>query len=391
MKKLIYLPLPRYQSRYTEYVSGATGTFAACVADYGNVELDIISPDNDLRKIGTGVIQDTMEQTDWGFFQTRELIRRIMAGEITSDSLVHVEDFWHPGMGMIPYACDIMGIKPKVYALLHAQSVDPNDFTYPMRSWMRGFERGWASWLTGIFVSTKELRDMVLSPDWGKPICDNGNKVHVVGLPYHRKTVMEMFPPPARTGDKRNNTVIFSSRLDPEKQPEFFISVAKAYAVAYPEDNLDFRFVSGRKIPTEWHRKAAGAVTIWEDTPKQDYFDMLSRSAVMFNCAKQDFISWALIDCLAYGCTPILPNYLTFPDVMGGSSAHLYTPNVVDAAVLAIRKALIRSDAPAQVDILPPLWLKYGQKYERVAARMLDIMYAAPTMEQEIAAAYNQK
>src|ERR1039458_4019997 len=130
MIKLTYLPVERYRSRWTEYASGKDGMFARCVADYGRVELDIIAPDDDLHEIKSGVVLDTDKRLKWCHYQIEEVVRRIQAGEITSDSVIYVEDFWQFGMEAIPYACHLQGIKPKVYAFCHAQSVDKNDFSF---------------------------------------------------------------------------------------------------------------------------------------------------------------------------------------------------------------------------------------------------------------------
>jgi glycosyltransferase involved in cell wall biosynthesis len=375
-KKLIYLPLEKYKSRYTEYVSGANGTFAACVQEYGRVELDIIAPDDKVREITSGVVLDTQQRVKWGFSQTEELIRRIHSGEITSNSVIYIEDFWHPGMEMIPYACHLQGIKPKVYALLHAQSVDPYDFTHPMASWMRGFEQGWANWLTGIFVSTKELKSLVTSvaPPYGA-ITKIADKVHVVGLPYHRATVQNMFPPVTIRSSKPR--VVFTSRFDAEKQPGKFLQLASVYRARHPE--VEFMIISGRSLPGNWAKQAFDAgVVVSHNVSKACYFDLLSTSNVMFNCALQDFISWALIDALAYGVTPLLPDYLTFPDVVGNNPDLLYKNGDMHDALKKLDALL---NAPEKIDY----WELYGKKYERVAARMLDVMMAAPSMEEELA------
>ena len=73
-----------------------------------------------------------------------------------------------------------------IYAMLHAQSVDEYDFTYPMRTWMRGFELGLDKRMTGIFVGSSIHKEQLREAGFESPI-------HVVSLPIHKQATLDKF------------------------------------------------------------------------------------------------------------------------------------------------------------------------------------------------------
>lgn len=387
-RELIYFPVERYASRWTEYVSGENGMFADCVGDYGGVTLRTVAPDDDLHKIEQGVVLDTRLRASFGFYQVEWLLKMIQRGDITNDSVLYIEDFWLPGMEMIPYACHLKGIRPRVYAYCHAQSCDPNDFTAGMAPWIRGFERGWASWLTGIFVAAKELKQMLAGCD---PYIVFGSKreqskVHVVGTVMHRQTLIDKYYPGCNTRWHRAPLVLFTSRMDDEKNPHFFFDVVKRVG----SGSYNFLLSSGRRVSDAARQLAQVAgVAVVDDTSKIDYFARLSKAAVMFNSAKQDFVGYCQLDALAYGCAPLCPDYLSFPDLFAGDKEkkHLYDPgNVDDAAkkLIVLVEEQIWKLVLVKGNEVPELYTRFGQKYEGSVARMLDIMFAEPSLEDRI-------
>ena len=392
-RQLFYLPVERYASRWTGYVSGYGGMFAEAARECG-VEVETIAPSNEEYSISDGVVLDTALRAWFGFAQVKTLLGIIQSGEITNDSAIYVEDFWLPGMEMIPYACQLKGIRPKVYAFCHAQSVDRADFTHSMLPWIRYFETGWARWLTGIFVAAKELKQMLIQATASGSELDFGNaeklvgagKVHVTGTVFHRDTMVRMYPS-AFECLPRKNQIVFASRFHAEKAPEFFVELAREI---HEREELalawDLVAVSGRAIP-ECYKQLLGDlnVEIRENVPKEEYLSILAQSKVSFNCAKQDFVGYVQLDALAMGCQVLLPDYLTFPDLVRGDRMYLYEPGNVCAALDKL-KYLMSIELPPVGTTSPALYDRYGAKYERSVARMVDVMYREPTLGEVISA-----
>jgi len=365
---LYYLPVERYKNRWTEYVSGSCGMFSRAVLDLKrNIAVTALVPDEMLREIRQGAVLDVYERTKYAFWQVQELLHLIEIGRIDSRDVIYIEDFWHPGFEMIPYACHIAGIKPSVYAFCHAQSVDPNDFTHPMWHWMRPMEIGWANWLTGIFVAAKELKQMLVENAVAPP-----RKVHVTGTVMRRQTLID-FDWIDDVKGARLPIVVFASRPDPEKCPEFFFSVAEKLQ----DSDIEFLYLSGRELPESICKAAEKAgVGVLDNISKREYFQHLQTASLAFNCAKQDFVGYCQLDALAAGCPVLCPNYLTFPDLMRHDGRYLYKAGDINDACDHIR-AIVSTTAgtPAGRKEVPGLYSRFGDHYEHSVRRMMKIMY----------------
>jgi hypothetical protein len=365
---LIYLPLERYSNRYTEYLSGSTGMFARGCASAG-VQVHTIAPSHALTSVKDGVVVDYVRRSRFSFSQITELVAQIRDGVITDNSIIYFEDFWTGGMEMLPYACTLAGIRPKVYAFCHAQSVDPNDFTVSMLPWIRHFEIGWAEWLTGIFVADKALKDMLLRGG----VCP-AEKIHATGTVFDRSYIVENYYGGASTPQKRKPCVFYTSRFDPEKNPGFFYRLA--HHGRDRRSDVCFMVLSGRRVPTAFHND--NDVTVYENASKHAYFELLAKGAVMVNCGVQDFVGYCQLDALAMGCSVLCPRHLTFPGLLHNNESYLYTPGDVEEAWEKLNRLL---DVQANAYELgfgdePELWTQFGAKYEKSVERMLGVMYA---------------
>lgn len=374
-RELIYLPVERYNSRWTEYVSGRFGMFAYGVRHHEpKVELNVLAPDNTLREISEGVIVDYVARAKFSFAQVQMLMNWIASGQITDDSVIYFEDMWTGGMEMLPYACTLKGIRPKVYAFCHAQSVDPNDFTVKMLPWIRHFEVGWASWLTGIFVADPTLKVMMFEAS----MCP-AEKIHVTGTVFARNILGTLVSSIAAAPVKRFQTVLFTSRLDQEKCPDFFFALAD-YAKS-KGCKAEFKIISGRKVSLEYKAGAkALGIGVIEKVSKAQYLDWLNHSAVMVNAAKQDFIGYCQLDALALGCAPLCPRYLSFPGLLQNDDRYLYEPGNVEDAYNKLVSLLEMQAGEYTITLsspVPEMYQRFGSKYELSVSRMLEVMYAA--------------
>jgi len=375
-----------YSERYTRYQSSPNGVIERQLKELG-VEYITVRPHERVHKITTGVVLDPVARCQWAFQQTQELVEGIVRGVIfTSQDVIFLEDFWHPGMEMIPYAASSVNRSVKMYAFNYAQSVDPHDFTYGWREWIRPFEKAWVNCLDGVFCAAKELEAMMLT-GWGRSC-----PYHVVGLPYDHRVVWEMAEVPRDYNpiqDARSCQVIYTSRWDMEKNPEFFCQLIDA--VMRERSDIKFAVCTGApQLRSNNASLIAQALTMEQKYPfnfkiflnqtKQEYFTHLRNSQVQFNCASQDFVSYTLLDATAFGCMPLYPDYLTFPDALHHRDEFLYEKgNVTNAK----RKLYNLIDKVEYQDVS---WV-YG-KYERSVHRMLFQMgFPVPeplTLAQEI-------
>ena len=368
--KLIYVPLESYQSRYTQQWSAPKTGWLERRWIKAGINYIRIDPDQGKknRVIKVGSVLDAVGRSTYSFSQIQELLYMAERGEITDKDVIYFDDFWTPGVEALKYTFHLMGLNPFMYAFLHAQSVDEFDFTRKMRPWIRSIEIGYGQIFDGIFTSCPTLRDKIVEGGiagaknvyaLGHPICVeemlsrcpkdyqnfiNGKKVS--------KAVRNKY-------EQRSPSVVFSSRLDKEKNPHFFLDVMEK---VQREDRLldqpitKFIICSGNaeiksNISGLKHRlldleKKNVNFELRLNLTKEQYYKILCESAVQFNCADQDFVAMTLYDALVCGCVPVYPNFRSFPEVWGNAGLHfcdvpkLYKHRDKDEAVCSIMNAI---------------------------------------------------
>lgn len=380
--RLIFLPLERNAERYTEWTSGEGGAIECDLIDL-QIPFVTLRPHNLLVNIKNGRVLDAGSRARWAFQQTSMLMDMILDGQVSNTDAVYMEDFWHPGMEMIPY---MLSTKfgpnknkwPRIYAFNCAQSVDPYDFTASWIDWIRPFENAWANVLSGIFVSCPEHKDLCIGVSGlphGIDLAPNEEMVHAVGLTFRSDVVKRLAVLPFEE-QERENRVVFSSRWDKEKNPDFFIKLVNAVL----KERTDIKFVvcSGfnqlvsndpalLKLAKATHEKHPFNFKVMDHIPKSIYYRMLQTSKVQFNCASQDWVSNTLNEAATFGCAPLYPEYLSFPAALEFREKHLYAPNSIESAK---RKLYRLIDSHKKDEDFSWVYKKYDDSFKR----MLKIM-----------------
>lgn len=344
MRRLWYMPLESYKERYTCQLSAPkTGWLERNWLKEG-INYVRVEGDSNLGSsiIADGTVLDATNRGMWSCSQIQNLLNHLKAGHITSDDVIYFDDFWTPGISALPYAFHLTGIFPRMYAMLHAQSIDKFDFTYPMRYWMRDFEKGIGKILSGIFVTSTCLKDLCIYNDIGQD-----DTVYLTGLPYNSEEVQEHFP--LKIPEKKQNQVIYSSRWDKEKDPNFFMDVIEASM----EHQLGINFVvttSSQDLRSNETRLLdrfyqllvdyPNQIELRENQSKEEYYYNLLESKVQMNTADQDFVSWTLLEATTCGCRPLYPNFLSFPEALQNQYKFMYEKNDVRSAIIALKKAI---------------------------------------------------
>lgn len=371
MDTIVYVPLEPYKERYTAQMSAPGGWMEKNWERAGlnvlRVEGQALSPD---RTIKTGVVLDAHGRSHWACSQVMALVKLLSEGQLDPRKhVIYFDDFWHPGISALPYIFHLTGVHIPMYAFLWAQSVDIHDFTYPMRHWLRPFEVGIGKVLSGIFVASTCLRDMCIYAGIG-----NEDTVHCVGLPYNSAEVKRAYFPQVLPEKKLQ--VVYSSRWDREKCPDFFLQVVERVHAVRP----DISFVvttSADRIRSNDRGMLARLEAFLTTSParhalevrcgqtKAQYYHNLLESKIQFNCADQDFVSWTLLEATTAGCRPVYPNYLSFPEALQYQYGLMYEKGDVDSAAHKILET---------IDEEPRDWswvyLPYDHAAERIAGWM---------------------
>jgi hypothetical protein len=104
---------------------------------------------------------------------------------------------------------------------------------------------------------------------------------------------------------------------------------------------VEFAVFSGAKLRSnnasymERTRKlqAEGKLVIYEDLEKNDYYDLLNDTRVLFNCALQDWVSNTVSEADTLGANVLYPAYRSFPETFANDHERLYVPWSLDDAV----------------------------------------------------------
>ena len=340
MRKLFYFGLEPLKARYTYQLSKEW--MPATFEPYAN-ELEFIDVEGEFdpdQQIKIGAVLDAVGRGKFAMSQCANFLDMLNRDEVNDGDIIFLQDYWHPGIESILYAIDLYGIDLKIYSMLHAQSVDEYDFTYPMRNWMRGFELGLDKRMNGIFIGSTVHKEQLREAGFTAPI-------HVVSLPIHKEATLAKLP--EYDSLDKQDVIVYSSRLDKEKNPFFMMEVAKEFLKQKPDfewhvttSGKEFRSMlpgvidSLNKLAKEEPRfKLLNGLT------KEEYYTELATCRIQFNSALQDYVSWTVIEATAFGADIVYPNFRSFPEFI--DSDRMYKPFDVQSAIDTLHDVL---DAP---------------------------------------------
>lgn len=384
---LYYVPLEGYKERYTMQWSAPVTGWLERRWRQAKVPYKRIDPETNMvpKPIKTGAVVDGVGRSVFCFEQVRMLLELSEQGRITSSDTILFDDFWTPGFEALPYAFHLLGVRPRMYAFLHAQSVDEFDFTHPMRAWMRYFEKGIGTVLDGILTSCPTLKDLIVYGGIAP-----AEKVHVTGHPFCSEEVMERMPKWYRSGSPqgdfrnksgRDNTVIWSSRWDAEKDPLFFLAVidevlrrgvAATFKVCTSAPTLKSNNSGLVAALGECQKRHPGKVFLLPNLSKEAYYEELCKAKVQFNCALQDFVPITLQEASVAGCVPVYPYFRAMPETFRRQTQFMYGHKDVLHAADMIEDVLHRDDLWTKEALENRAWIHRRFDYSWV--RMLQAM-----------------
>jgi hypothetical protein len=341
MRRLFYMGLEKYRARYTyQLQEWNRSVFERRRINYFIVEGETLSND---QAIVTGQVLDAHGRSYFGMSQMMNLVKLMKAGAVTSEDVIYFEDMFQPGIESLPYILDQVDAahRPRVFVRCLAQAIDPDDFVHVwnMESWMACYEHMVNSFVTGVLATNEEMVAHMKIAGWQAPI------YNISGLAFGKNEVRGRVLGPLKHFEDRAFRVGFAARWDQEKQPDFYMDLIERYhSLADSLDYLpwvEFAVFSGARLRSnnasymERTRKlqAEGKLVIYEDLEKNDYYDLLNDTRVLFNCALQDWVSNTVSEADTLGANVLYPAYRSFPETFANDHERLYVPWSLDDAV----------------------------------------------------------
>jgi hypothetical protein len=341
MRRLFYMGLEKYRARYTyQLQEWNRSVFERRGINYYIVEGETLSND---QAIVTGQVLDAHGRSYFGMSQMMNLVKLMKAGAVTNEDVIYFEDLFQPGIESLPYILDQVDAahRPRIFVRCLAQAIDPDDFVHVwnMEGWMACYEHMVNSFVTGVLATNEEMVAHMKIAGWSAPI------YNISGLAFGKNEVRGRVLGPLKPFEDRAFRVGFAARWDQEKQPDFYMDLIEHYhSLADSLDYLpwvEFAVFSGAKLRSnnssymERTRKlqAEGKLVIYEDLEKNDYYDLLNDTRVLFNCALQDWVSNTVSEADTLGANVLYPAYRSFPETFANDHERLYVPWSLDDAV----------------------------------------------------------
>ena len=324
MKKLFYMGLEPYEGRYTlQLQEWSERAFKRRKIDYVIVPGTTI---DNTKSIQVGQVLDAHGRSYFAMSQMMNLVQMMRNGEVTGNDVIFFEDMFQPGMESLPYIMDQIPIKdqPQVWIRCLAQTVDPDDFVHVwgMSKWMSLYEEMCNEFVTGVLASNEEMVANMKIANWKAPI------YNISGLAFDKIEVQERVN--RLSFASRKKRVVFTARFDQEKQPDFYMDIAEDFA----DTDIEFAVLQGgplrsnnpKYIKRARDLEAQGVLKIYENLKKNEYYNIVNDSRVLFNCALQDWTSNTVSEADALGANVLFPAYRSFPEIFANDHTRMYVP-----------------------------------------------------------------
>ena len=326
--KIFYMGLEPYEGRYTlQLTDWAERAFKNRGIEYVIVPGTTI--DNS-KAIVTGQVLDAHGRSYFGMSQLMNLVKMMKAGEITSDDAIFFEDMFQPGMESLPYILQQSPerYRPKIFLRCLAQAVDPDDFVHVwgMSKWMSLYEE-MCNEIPNVHIlaTNEEMVAHMRIANWRAPI------YNISGLSFGKQEVLSRVKT-VKPFEQRTKRVCFAARFDQEKQPDFFMDLIQR--VRKQDPSIEFAVFSGGPLRSNNEKyltrardlESRGDLKIYENLKKDEYYELLADSRVLFNCALQDWVSNTVSEADTLGCNVLYPAYRSFPETFANDRDRLYIP-----------------------------------------------------------------
>jgi len=336
MRKLFYCGLESYEARYTLQLTDWTKR----VLDRRNINYVIVPGENldNSGEIITGQVLDAHGRSYFSMSQMMNLVKMMRHGEVTGEDVVLFEDMFSPGIESLPYIINQIPahLRPKIYVRCLAQTIDPDDFVHVwnMEQWMGFYEKMCNEFVTGVLATNEEMVAHMKIAGWKAPI------YNISGLSFGKNEVLERVGGSSKIKSFANRSmrVAFAARFDQEKQPEFFMDLINKVKAKRPD--VIFSILSGGTLKSNApeslararHMATDGKLEIRENLSKNEYYNLLNDTRVLFNCALQDWVSNTVSEADTLGSNVLYPAYRSFPETFANDADRLYVPWSIDDA-----------------------------------------------------------
>lgn len=279
MPKIISVPIEPLESRYSkQWDDWFTTEFAV-----KGIPFEVVYGTPLTTTIENGAFLDVCGTNYYKASQLQILCKMIHTGKITSGDTILLHDAWFPGVEMLAYMRDGLGVNFKIVGCFHAGTYDPTDFISKkgMGLWGEALENSWFRIYDACFVATNYHKQLILK----NRVNAKDTRIHVTGFPINF----------CDNPKPKEKIVVFPHRLTDDKQPFLFDSIASYLKMEHPDWTC---------IKTQAHSFS-----------KKHYYDFLATSSIVVSFALHENWGIAVQEAIMLDNIPILPNRLSYKEM----------------------------------------------------------------------------
>ena len=306
---LWFLPIERLEERYTVMTSDALWKEFEKSFRVGTIYASRIRTD-----IRNGVFLDYSDTNFFKMGQLQEVARLFDARGIKNGDIFFVEDLWFPGLQSIKYMAMLYNIDVKIAGIMHAGSWTDSDIVAKMRPWARPFEESIFKMCDVVFVGSQfhkqdiqqkfRFTDEVFIEATGLPFSPEFINKTAKIAPYALRSSKEVifpFRPHLEKGIKEFNDLV-----------EMFAPKGFTFILPTFRDKLEFDDAREKERTMEW--AAQEFVRLEMNVSKARLYSLMRGAGIVFSAAQQENYGYAVLEAVYLGCTPVLPNRLSYKE-----------------------------------------------------------------------------
>jgi len=189
-----------------------------------------------------------------------------------------------------------------------------------------------ATFFKGARALLKKLPDYV-SPDW---LNDTEGKAKVLPVPLDLSVALKESISPDVTGIAAHGVkrvkLVWSARWEFDKGPDRLLAILQALEKLNVDYEIAILGEQFRSIPKEFDQiktQFSHRITQFGFAPSRaDYLKFLASSDIVLSSALHEFQGLAVLEAVALGCVPVLPNRQVYPELFGDQ--YLYSSDLID-------------------------------------------------------------
>jgi len=196
--------------------------------------------------------------------------------------------------------------------------LDRPDLTYPMVNWS-------SAAIADLVIFNSEYHRVHFFEEGERFLRQFPDRRHarLVGGVAERSIVLPVgvdlrrIGPPRKAGGDGSPLILWNQRWEHDKGPDEFVEMVEALAA----ESLDFevavageRFVSSPESFDRLPDLLGDRLVAFGFLPDDEYVDLLGRATIVVSTAKHEFFGIAIVEAMAAGAFPVLPNCLVYPD-----------------------------------------------------------------------------